>query len=205
MARTSLQRPDALAGVLAPGTADVSTVTTRHDDEVIGWRAGEVVIDLARAEPAEVGTAVDLAQPDSISCADARSWAAGYQSPARIGRGRDRLSPSWPSAIRLTNVFGTSDLIDARDRPDRDRRPVDGTSPVDRPARDAPGHDLAETPDRVAHRRPAGLPRHGRSRLGTQSGDSSAYTRKETIMYIGGGTVVLILIIVVVVLLMRGR
>lgn len=91
-------------------------ITIRYDEEVITWRAGDVVVDLAREEPAGVGTAVDLAQPDSISC-DAAHPAAGHHLSTRIGRRRHRLSPSWASAIRLTNSFGRADLIDARPGP----------------------------------------------------------------------------------------
>ena len=116
MTRTPLQRPDA-PSVVAPRAADVFTITARDDDdEVIAWRIGVVGVDLARAEPADAGTAVDLSQPDSMSCDAARSLAAGH-SPARLSGARHLLSPSWPSAIRLTNAFGTGDVIDAGEEP----------------------------------------------------------------------------------------
>ena len=118
MPHTTLQCPDALAIVVARGASNVSRITTRDDDlEVIPWRVGAVVVDLARAEPTDVGASVDLAQPDSTSCDGARSRAAGHS--ARSGRAGRLLSPSWPSAIRLTNAFGTTDLIDAREEPRR--------------------------------------------------------------------------------------
>lgn len=92
-------------------------ITIRDDEEVITWRVGDVVVDLARAEPADVGTAVDLAQPDSISGDVAHPAAAVHHRSTRIGRRRHVLSPSWPSAIRLTNAFDTAKLIDARPGP----------------------------------------------------------------------------------------
>ena len=116
MADPTPQGPGAPATVVARGAADASAITTRDDDQdVMTWRAGDVVVDLAQAEPADVGTAVDLAQPDSIYDGG-RSRAAG-PSPPRVARAGRLLSPSWPSAIRLTNAFGTTDLIDAREEP----------------------------------------------------------------------------------------
>ena len=116
MPRKALQRPDPLPSIVTRGAAAVSPMTTRYDDDqVIAWRVGDVVIDLARAEPADVGAAVDLAQPDSTSSDATRSHAAGHSS-APIGCG-GLLSPSWPSAIRLTNAFGTADLINDREGP----------------------------------------------------------------------------------------
>ena len=101
-------------------------LSARDDaDEVIAWRVGDVGVDLARAEPADAGTAVDRAQPDSMSCDAARSRAAGH-SLARLGRARHLLSPSWPSAIRLTDAFGTGSSMPER-TPDLDQRPLDGT------------------------------------------------------------------------------
>ena len=107
MARISIQRPDALGSVVARGAAEMNS---GEDDEVIAWRIGDVVVDLARPEPADVGAAVDLAQPDSISCDAARSGVAGHKSPTRIGRARQPLSSSWPSGS------GASDPGSARAR-----------------------------------------------------------------------------------------
>lgn len=76
MARTARQVPDALARVVA-----------RYDDVLIAWPAGDVVVDLSRAEPADAGiVAVDLAQADPIAAGAVRSWAAGHHSPDRSGR-----------------------------------------------------------------------------------------------------------------------
>lgn len=77
MSQTALQRPAALASALARGSADLSTTTTQHD-EGIAWPVSDVVVDLSRAEPPDVCTAVDLAQPDPIACDVARSRAATH-------------------------------------------------------------------------------------------------------------------------------
>lgn len=117
MTGTTLERRDALVSVVTRGALDSSTVTN-HDDEVTARRAASVPVDLARSEPPDAaGTAVDLAQAEHIPCDAARSGAAGRYSPARPGGTRQLLSPSWPSAIRMTNVFGTADLIDTRHGP----------------------------------------------------------------------------------------
>ena len=63
-------------------------------------RAGDVFVDLARAEPADGGTVVvDLAQVDSTAARGVHPWAADRHSPDRIGRAL------------------TTDMIDAREGP----------------------------------------------------------------------------------------
>jgi hypothetical protein len=103
-------------GAVAPqdGETDVPTITSRHGHEVIVSPAGDVVVDLAQADPPDVGCVVDLAQWDVPAAGT--SSATGHRTPDRFG-GAGRLSPSWPSVLRVTNAFGTTDLIDARERP----------------------------------------------------------------------------------------
>ena len=96
------------------GETEVSTITARYGHEVMVSPAGEVVVDLAQADPPEVGCLVDLAQWDVPAAGT--SSATGHRAPGRsVGAGR--LSPSWPSVLRVTNAFGTTDLTDARERP----------------------------------------------------------------------------------------
>lgn len=95
------------------GEADVLTVTSRHGHEVIVPPAGDVVVDLAQADPPDAGCVVDLAQWD-VPVAGTYP-ATGHRTPGRSG-GAGRLSPSWPSILRVTNAFGTTDLIDGRER-----------------------------------------------------------------------------------------
>ena len=85
-----------------------------YGHEVMVSPAGDMVVDLAQADPPEVGCVVDLAQWDVPAAGT--SSATGHRAPGRSG-GAERLSPSWPSVLRVTNAFGTTDLTDARERP----------------------------------------------------------------------------------------
>lgn len=104
---------DAPATVAPPdGETVVSTFTTRYGHDVTASPAGGVLVDLAQAEPASVGCVVDLAEEDVPAAVT--SPPTGRRSADRIG-GAGRLSPSWPSVLRVTSAFGTTDLIDARE------------------------------------------------------------------------------------------
>lgn len=104
---------DAPATIAPPdGETVVSTSTTRCGLPVIASPDGGVLVDLAQAEPAGVGCVVDLAEehvPAAVT-----SPPTARRSADRIG-GAGRLSPSWPSVLRVTSAVGTTDLIDARE------------------------------------------------------------------------------------------
>ena len=102
-----------VAATLAPrsGETEISTITNRYGHDVVDAMQGEVLVDLAQTDPADVGCVVDLGQGDVTAAGES---ATGHRSPDRIGAGH--LSPSWPSVLRVTNAFGTTDLIDARPR-----------------------------------------------------------------------------------------
>lgn len=111
MTRTALQPPHTPACSVTRGEATVLTIDTRADDDVTAGPGRDVVVDLARVEPVDVGTVVvDLAQADSTGAGAVPRWGAGRQ-PDHSGLARRRLSPSWPSSLRVTNALGTTDSI----------------------------------------------------------------------------------------------
>ena len=102
---------DAEVTVTPRDEAVAARITTRYGHAMVDSRAGDVVVDLAQTEPVDSGCVVDLAQRDVTAAGT--SSATGGRSPDRSGAGR--LSPSWPSVLRVTNAFGTADVIDTRD------------------------------------------------------------------------------------------
>lgn len=81
---------------------EVPAVTNRGH-EVIVPPAGDVVVDLAQADPPDAGCVVDLAQWEVLAAGTYP--ATGHRTPGGFG-GTGRLSPSWPSVLRVTDAFG---------------------------------------------------------------------------------------------------